>query len=155
MARTFLLTVLFLVGCGPIRATVGLVDAQRAVREAQDAGASEHAIYPLTLAEQLLAKAIEEKGYAEWEQSFLLAEQAVRHANEATELCKARVEAPLWPGAAAPPEATPEPGEPSYYDLPSDDDDSPADPGAGDDDDSAADAPEEDAEDPNPWTMDP
>ncbi len=120
MGRYLLLFVVLLAGCGPIRVTVGLVDAERAVREAKDAGAETHAVYPLTLAEELLAKAVEEKGYAEWEQSFILANEAVKRANEATAIAKDAAEAPLWPAVDAspdepaeapaeepPPEATP------------------------------------------------
>jgi hypothetical protein len=113
MPRSLLLTLAILAGCGPVRVTVGLVDAERAVREARDAGAAEHAPYPLTLAEELLAKAIEEKGYAEWEQSFLFAGEAVERAHEATALCKQVTGAPLWPAVnAAPAEAAPA-GEPA------------------------------------------
>lgn len=152
MARTLLLTLLFLAGCGPIRATVGLVDAERAVRDAKAAGAAEHAVYPLTLAEGLLAKAIEEKGYAEWEQSFLLAEQAVKHAQDATELCQKAVAAPLWPdagGASTDPEAAepPDGDDDDALDAPSLDDDDSA---ASDDDDSAA-----SGDSANPWTTEP
>ncbi len=46
MGRYLLLFVVLLAGCGPIRVTVGLVDAERAVREAKDAGAETHAVYP-------------------------------------------------------------------------------------------------------------
>jgi hypothetical protein len=112
MGRILLLALFFVVGCGPIRVTVGLVDAERAVQEAKDAGAAEHAKYPLTLAEELLSKAVEEKGYAEWEQSFILANEAVLRANEAADLARTAVAegaAPLWPELSEPAEEpTPE-----------------------------------------------
>ncbi len=171
MARYLFLLILIVAGCGPVRVTVGLVDAERAVQEARDAGAEDHAVYPLTLAEQLLAKAIEERGYAEWEQAFVFANEAVKHANEATALCKDVTPAPLWPGSeealdadaeeapeseeapdaddAAREDPAPQEKKPAYYDLPpegEDDDPEEDEPVPGDDDDSAAGGEEDEEE---------
>ncbi len=48
-----------LVGCGPVRATVGVVDAERAYKDAAAAGAEHAAPYPYELAGRLLAQAKE------------------------------------------------------------------------------------------------
>ncbi len=75
-----------LVGCGPIRSTVGLVEAERAIKDARAAGAQSKAPYPYTLADELLRKAREEQGYAAYFDSFTLAKEAKLQAEEAHRL---------------------------------------------------------------------
>ena len=77
-----------LAGCGAIRSTVGIVEAEKALRAAEEAGARETAPYATTLADQLLDKAREEQGYAEYSTSFELAREAEAKANEALELAR-------------------------------------------------------------------
>ena len=84
----FLLAGSLLAGCGAIRSTVGIVEAEKALRAAEEAGARETAPYATTLANQLLDKAREEQGYAEYSTSFELAREAEAKANEALELAR-------------------------------------------------------------------
>jgi hypothetical protein len=60
------LPLLLLPGCTAIKAAYSLVDAQRAFREAEDAGADVRAVYQYTLAEEYLKKAREEDGYSDY-----------------------------------------------------------------------------------------
>lgn len=63
-------------GCGPIRSTVGIVQAEQVLREARELGAEESAPYAIAVAEGLLAKSIEEQGHAEYSTSWALAIEA-------------------------------------------------------------------------------
>jgi len=71
-----LATMALAAGCGAIRSTVGIVQADKVVREAQESGGAEAAPYPMKVAEDLLAKAREEQGYADYSRSFQLAREA-------------------------------------------------------------------------------
>ena len=75
-ALLLLLALAFVVGCGPIRSTVGLIEAEKVVRQARDSAGAEAAPYPMTVAEDLLAKAREEQMYADYSRSFQLAKEA-------------------------------------------------------------------------------
>ncbi len=122
-------------GCGAIRSTVSIVQADKVIRQARDAGAATAAPYPMQVAEDLLMKAREEQGYASYSRSFALAREARAVAQTALDAAPVAVITPeqtgdleiepaLWDGAAG------------------DDDDSAAgddDDSAGDDDDSAGD----------------
>ncbi len=73
-------------GCGPIRSTVGIIQAEQVLKEAHQLGAGEHAPYPMAVAEALVAKALEEQGYADYSTSWQLA-------TEARDLVRATIEA--------------------------------------------------------------
>jgi len=62
-----LLAISALAGCGPIRSTAALIDADVAVEAARTAGAPEASPYEFTLAEAYLNKAREVSGYAQYE----------------------------------------------------------------------------------------
>jgi hypothetical protein len=82
--------------CGPIRSTVGLIRADQALAEAREMNAGEHAPYPMTLAESLRAKAWEEQGYAQYDTSMNMANEAEKLAREAIQVTRGLV-APLLP----------------------------------------------------------
>jgi hypothetical protein len=119
-----LATMALAAGCGAIRSTVGIVQADKLVRQAQEAGGAEAAPYPMEVAEDLLRKAREEQGYADYSRSFQLAREARTMAQKVLDEAPAPPVAPLSPdqGLVI---------DPSLW---ADDDDS-----AGDDDDSAGD----------------
>jgi hypothetical protein len=85
--RSPLLLVLLLLafgsGCGAIRSTVGIVEAEKALEAAHEVGARELAPFPTTMAEELLDKAREEMGYAEYSRSWELAAEAREMAEKA------------------------------------------------------------------------
>ncbi len=131
-----LLLALLASGCGAIRSTVGIVEAEKALKAAHEAGARDRAPYPITLAEEMLTKAKEEMGYAEYSRSFEFAREARELAENAETLARKTPDAP--PTRMVPLQATGT-AEPNDEDQAApgteaagDDDDS-----AGDDDDSA------------------
>ena len=63
-------------GCGPIRSTVGIIQAEQVIAEARELGAEEVSPYPMAVAEALVEKAIEEQGYADYSSSWQLAAEA-------------------------------------------------------------------------------
>jgi hypothetical protein len=85
--------------CGPVRSTVGLIRADQALAEAREINAAEHAAYAMTLAEALRDKAWEEQGYAQYDTSMNLAQEAETLAREAIQVTRAAV-APLPPPVA-------------------------------------------------------
>lgn len=105
-ATPLLLMLALLVSCGPIRSTVGIIEAGQSLDAAREAGAAELAPYPFALAERLLAKAVEEQGYADYYASWKLATEAKAFADEATTASAAAPPAPA-------PAATPAPAEPA------------------------------------------
>jgi len=93
------LLVVFALGtsaCGPVRSTVGLIRADKALAEAREMNAFEHAPYPMTLAESLRDKAWEEQGYARYDTSMNMANEAEKLAQEAMQITRDIV-APLPP----------------------------------------------------------
>ena len=89
-----LLLVVLLTGCGPVRSTIGLVDAERALREAQDAGSVERAPYQTAMAEELLDKAREAQGRSTYDDSMYLANESMTWATRARDVATGAVEAP-------------------------------------------------------------
>lgn len=86
MRRSLLPLLLILVfgsGCGAIRSTVGIIEAEKALTAAHKAGAKELAPFPTTMAEELLDKAREEMGYAEYSRSYEMAKEAKELAESA------------------------------------------------------------------------
>jgi hypothetical protein len=91
---------LTLVGCGPIRSTVGMIQADQVLKEARELGAEEVAPYPMQMAERLLEKAFEEQNNASYDTSWQLATEAKELAQTAIDLV------PTAEGPIAPPPAT-------------------------------------------------
>ncbi len=143
-----------LVGCGPVRATVGVVDAERVYKDAAAAGAEHAAPYPYELAGRLLAQAKDEQGYADWSESFRLAGEAQKYAEQALAQARSTPQAPiLAPEPTAEPavDAAPEPAaEPATEPVVEPAADEPA-PEPADDDDSAAEPAPAPADASNPW----
>jgi len=79
------LLVLLAAGCGPVRATSVIGDAEAAVASARAAGGEKLAPYETISAELYLAKAREEQGRAQYGAARELAEQSLRFAREAIE----------------------------------------------------------------------
>ncbi|MCO4772747.1 MAG: DUF4398 domain-containing protein [Deltaproteobacteria bacterium] len=138
---TLLLLLTFLAtGCGAIRSTVGIIEAEKALKSAHEAGAKERAPYPTTLAEEMLDKAREELGYAEYSRSYQFAREAKELAANAETVARENpVTAPtrmvpLTGRDAATDEAAPAAAEEAPAAVGDDDDSASA---AGDDDDSA------------------
>ena len=131
-----LLIVLLASGCGAIRSTVGIVEAEKALKAAHEAGARDHAPYPTTLAEEMLLKAKEEMGYAEYSRSFEFAREAKELAENARSLARSAPKTPPVRMVPLPMTGTEEPtggDETAPGTEASEDDDS----ATGDDDDSA------------------
>lgn len=102
--RVLPILLLLVVGCGPVRSTIGVVDAERAYQEAAAAGAEQAAPYPYELAGRLLDQARDEQGYADWGESFRLAGEAQKYAEQALNAARS---APQPPGLAAPEDTAP------------------------------------------------
>jgi len=81
---SLLLILVFGSGCGAIRSTVGIIEAEKALSQAHEAGAKELAPFPTTLAQELLDKAREEMGYADYSRSYEMAMEAKLLAEDAT-----------------------------------------------------------------------
>ncbi|GEM_PF-3001483 len=92
---SLLLLALLFAGCGPVRSTIGLVDAEEALRAAHEAGAVEKAPYQTAMAEELLAKAREAQGRSTYDDSMHLANESATWANEARDVALGRIEAPV------------------------------------------------------------
>lgn len=99
--------VLFTLGCGPIRSTVGIVEAEKAWKLADDAGAAQHAPYPFGLATDLLQKAREEQGFAAYSDAFILSRESKEQSHEALAISQGAAHKALAPATPASP--TPEP----------------------------------------------
>jgi hypothetical protein len=69
--------------CTAGRASFALVQAQQSVRQAQAAGAEEHAPYEITMAEAYLAKAREEASFSSYKTSVELARESATWADMA------------------------------------------------------------------------
>ena len=64
------------VGCGPVLYSVHVRPAERAIEEARQAGAEEHAPYEYFYAQAQLEKAREEAGQGDYQDAIGCAEQA-------------------------------------------------------------------------------
>jgi hypothetical protein len=78
-----LLVLAALAGCGPIRSSRALVDADVELNAARAAGAQKSAVYEYTAAEAYLHEARVQSGQAQYEASEEFADKAVRFAQEA------------------------------------------------------------------------
>ena len=72
-------------GCGPVRATSVIGDAEAAVARARAVGGEKAAPYEVVSAELYLAKAREQQGRAQYGAAADLARQSLRFAEEAIE----------------------------------------------------------------------
>lgn len=79
----FLLAALVHSGCGPVRSTAFLLDAEVQLEAARTAGAEKYAPYEWTAANLYIHKAREEVGYSDYEVAVDFAQKASRFANEA------------------------------------------------------------------------
>ncbi|MEE2827562.1 MAG: hypothetical protein VX498_00120, partial [Myxococcota bacterium] len=79
----------FTTACGPVRSTLGLIQADKALQEAREMQAAEHAPYPMTLAESLRKKAFEEQGYGAYDTAMNMAREAESLARAAIEVTRA------------------------------------------------------------------
>jgi len=70
-------------GCAASKATYHLIDAQRAVKRAEERQAEELAVYEYTLANLYLQKAWEEAGYSDYKTSVELCDLAAEWADKA------------------------------------------------------------------------
>ncbi len=71
--------------CGPVQSTAQLVDADRQLRAAREAGAESRAPYEWTAATLYLQKAREEVGHSSYEIAVQFARKAAQYAIEARE----------------------------------------------------------------------
>ena len=72
-------------GCGPIKSTSHLLDAEVQIQAARTAGAEKLAPYEWTAANLYIHKAREEVGYSDYQSGVDFAEKAARFATEARE----------------------------------------------------------------------
>lgn len=96
MSRTglriiFGILALTLVGCGPALYTVNIMPAARAVEQADEAGAAEHAPYEYYYAREHLQKAKEEAAEASYQDAIRYAEIAEEHGVKARDLARRRM----------------------------------------------------------------
>jgi len=80
-----------LAGCGPTLYTVHVVPAQRAVRQAEEAGAPEHAPYEYHYAHAYLDKAREEAGEASYQDAIRHSRVAEEYGLKARDLARRRM----------------------------------------------------------------
>lgn len=101
MTRAWLFAVLpyILAGCGPIRSTAFIIDAEVQIQAAKTAGAEKLAPYEWTAANLYIYKAREEVGTSDYGVAVDFAEKASRYANEARDksLAITREEGPTGP----------------------------------------------------------
>jgi hypothetical protein len=88
-------------GCGPIKSTSHLLDAEVQIQAARTAGAEKLAPYEWTAANLYIHKAREEVGYSDYQSGVDFAEKAARFATEAREKALA-VANDTTDGAASP-----------------------------------------------------
>ena len=72
-------------GCGPIKSTSNLLDAEVQIQAARTAGAEKLAPYEWTAANLYIHKAREEVGYSDYQSGVDFAVKASRYATEARE----------------------------------------------------------------------
>lgn len=85
-------TLVFLLGgCGPAMYTVNIMPAARAVEQAGEAGAAEHAPYEYYYALEHLKKAREEAAEASYQDAIRYAETAEENGTKARDLARRRM----------------------------------------------------------------
>jgi hypothetical protein len=93
-------------GCGPIKSTAFLLDAEVQIEAAKTAGAEKLAPYEWTSANLYIHKAREEVGYSDFETGVEYAGKASKYANDARDKAMAAVRGDTGPGPI-PPAPTP------------------------------------------------
>ena len=93
-----------LAGCGPLRSTAHLLDADVQIQAARTAGAEKLAPYEWTAANLYILKAREEVGYSDFQAGVDFAEKASRFAAQARERAMANAN-----GEEAAPASSPNP----------------------------------------------
>lgn len=78
-------------GCGPAIYTINIMPAARAVTQAREAGAAEHAPYEYWYAHAHLRKAKEEAGEASYQDAIRYADIAEEHGVKALDLARRRL----------------------------------------------------------------
>jgi hypothetical protein len=112
------LLVLLAAGCGPVRATSVIGDAETAIARARAADGERLAPYETVSAQLYLAKAREQQGRAQYGAAEDLAKQSIRFAREAVERAGeqrsrgAATPAPASPAAVTRPQSGSEPPAP-------------------------------------------
>jgi hypothetical protein len=74
-----------LLGCGPLRSTAFILDAEVQIEAARTAGAEKYSPYEFTLAQLYIKKAREVVGFSDYEVGVGFAEQASGQARKAKE----------------------------------------------------------------------
>jgi hypothetical protein len=74
-----------LAGCGPVRSTANILDAEVQIQAARTAGAEKEAPYEWTAANLYIHKAREEVAYSDYQAGVNFAVKASKFANEARE----------------------------------------------------------------------
>jgi len=87
-------------GCGPIKSTSHLLDAEVQIQAARTAGAEKLAPYEWTAANLYIHKAREEVGYADFQAGVDFAEKAARFATQAREKALATADGEETPAAS-------------------------------------------------------
>ena len=82
-----------LAGCGPLKSTSHLLDAEVQIQAARTAGAEKLAPYEWTAANLYIRKAREEVSYSDYQAGVDFAEKASRFANQAREQAMANANA--------------------------------------------------------------
>ena len=82
-----------LAGCGPVRSTANILDAEVQIQAARTAGAEKEAPYEWTAANLYIHKAREEVAYSDYQAGVNFAVKASKFANEAREKSMASVNA--------------------------------------------------------------
>lgn len=79
-----------LAGCGPVRSTANILDAEVQIQAAKTAGAEKEAPYEWTAANLYIHKAREEVATSDYQAGVSFAVKASKYANEAREKAMAR-----------------------------------------------------------------
>lgn len=82
-----------LAGCGPVRSTANILDAEVQIQAARTAGAEKEAPYEWTAANLYIHKAREEVAYSDYQAGVNFAVKASKFANEAREKAMASANA--------------------------------------------------------------
>jgi hypothetical protein len=88
-----------LAGCGPVKSTAHLLDAEVQIQAARTAGAERLAPYEWTSANLYIRKAREEVGYSDFQAGVDFAEKAARFAAQAREKAMAAADDVNAPGS--------------------------------------------------------
>jgi hypothetical protein len=91
-----------LAGCGPVRSTANILDAEVDIQAARTAGAEKEAPFEWTAANLYLEKAREEVGYSDYQAGVDFAVKASKYAKEAREKSMANANSDSTPSDSRP-----------------------------------------------------